>query len=865
MLSHSKPTSGLFYYYLITIISIITFVSCTEESQNTLSISNSPIDIEWELNSNFEPNNQLSATITLINNGENELPPDGWALYFNSIRIPDLESFPNFFKVTHINGYFFKMEPTSQFEGLGAGESLSIPYRARYFAIKTSDAPEGFYFRFDDGTIANVNSVSIRPFEGQNRVNRSPGDNTPVATARHDFELNERLSKLSRDALSPITPTPVQYIPGLDMYQLPETLRVSVDMPFQDQSAFLAGLIEQQLNIPVDLPDSAPSNNHSPVDLQIRQPATQFFSGEAYRVEVSPSGIIITASGNAGAFYGVQSLLAHAEWGNDEANVIRSVTIEDQPAFSYRGMHLDVARNFQPKESVLQLLDIMALYKLNKFHFHLTDDEGWRIDIEQLPELTNVGGRRGHTETEENFMIPAYGSGPDPAPGASMGSGWFSRQDYIDILRYASDRHIEVIPEIDVPGHARAAILAMKTRANRLAADGDSAGAETYRLDEPADSSDYRSVQNYTDNVINVCRESTYRFMKLVIDELDAMHREAGSPLSKLHVGGDEVPHGAWEKSPHCRQTMDELGIENPRLLQDYFFDRVYDILEEKDIVMGGWEEVAFTDQDGVPAVKPATDDAIIPYVWSNIWGGGTEDRAYKLANAGYPVVMSHASNFYFDMAYNKHWQEPGFYWAAMLTTEEPFSFMPYNLFESAATTSYGNELADDYFEDKVRLNESARENILGLQGQLWTETVNVPGRMDYMIYPRLLGLAERAWTGEPDWSNARTDTIQERDRVSAWNAFANRLGQVELPRLDRRYPSLDYRIPAPGAVIRNNMLYANISFPGLTIRYELDGSEPTRESPIYSEPVEISPNDQPRISGFSSTGRAGRSVSPTR
>jgi hexosaminidase len=405
----------------------------------------------------------------------------------------------------------------------------------------------------------------------------------------------------------------------------------------------------------------------------------------------------------------------------------------------------------------------------------------------------------------------------------------------------------------------------MKTRANRLAADGDSAGAETYRLDEPADSSDYRSVQNYTDNVINVCRESTYRFMKLVIDELDAMHREAGSPLTKLHVGGDEVPHGAWEKSPLCRQTMDELGIENPRLLQDYFFDRVYDILEEKDIVMGGWEEVAFTDQDGVPTVKPATDDAIIPYVWSNIWGGGTEDRAYKLANAGYPVVMSHASNFYFDMAYNKHWQEPGFYWAAMLTTEEPFSFMPFNLFESAATTSYGNELADDYFEDKVRLNESARENILGLQGQLWTETVNVPGRMNYMIYPRLLGLAERAWTGEPDWSNARTDTIQERDRVSAWNTFANRLGQVELPRLDRRYPSLDYRIPAPGAVIQNNMLYANISFPGLTIRYELDGSEPTRESPIYSEPVEISPNDQPRISGFSSTGRAGRSVSPTR
>lgn len=857
--------SNLINILLIPATLLFASASCSGETENNLSISSSPIDVEWELNSNFEPDNQLSATITLINNGEQDLPRDGWALYFNSIRIPDMESFPEAFRVSHINGYFFKLEPTSQFDGLTAGERLSIPYRARYFAIKSSDAPEGFYFRFDDGSIASVDTVTIKPFKGSERVNRSPGDNTPVATASHDFKLNQRLSTLDRDALSPITPTPIQYTPGQDLYPLPKTLKMFVEQPFQEHAAFLTGLIEAQLNIPVETTDTPSTDGDSNAHLEIRQPETPFDSEEAYRVDVTRSGIYIYSSGTAGAFYGVQSLIAHADQGKGDITDIRSVTIVDQPAFPYRGMHLDVARNFQTKESVLRLLDIMARYKLNKFHFHLTDDEGWRLEIEPLPELTEVGGRRGHTETEENYMIPAYGSGPDPAPGASMGSGWFSRQDYIDIVRYASDRHIEVIPEIDVPGHARAAILAMKSRANRFYAEGDTAAANMYRLDEPADQSDYRSVQNYTDNVINVCRESTYRFLKLVIDEVEAMHREAGSPLSKLHIGGDEVPHGAWEKSPLCSQTMDELGIDNPKLLQDYFFERVYDILEEKEIAMGGWEEVAFTDRDGVPAVKPASDDAIIPYVWSNIWGGGTEDRAYKLANAGYPVVMSHASNFYFDMAYNKHWQEPGFYWAAMLTTEEPFSFMPFNLFESAATTSYGNELSDEYFGDKVRLNEGARNNILGLQGQLWTETVNVPGRMDYMIYPRLLGLAERAWTGEPAWSGALTDSIQERRRISAWNEFTNRLAQVELPRLDGRYPSLNYRIPAPGAMIKSDTLFANISFPRMTLRYELNGTDPTSESPIYSSPVALSQHDRPRIAAFSSDGRAGRAVSPSR
>jgi len=848
---------------VFVIITCTLLLSCAGNQGSEESISESPIEIEWELNSNFEPGNQLSATLSLVNNGRNPLPADGWSLYFNSLRIPDLESFPDEFRVSHINGYFFRMEPTEQFTGLEPGERLDIPYRARYFVIKKTDVPEGFYFVLDDGSIENVSAVTIRPFEGSEQVNRSPGDNTPVPTPEQEFTRNERLTPLGENRLSPVTPTPVTITRASARFDVPEQPVIGFDDRFETEAAFLADALRENFGLKPNL-QRIDDNTKADTDIRLVESEEYNDDPEAYRLDVSANQITISANAAQGVFYGVQTLRSLLSNRLSNELFINAVSISDAPAFPYRGMHLDVARNFQSKESVLRLLDIMALYKLNTFHFHLTDDEGWRIAIDSLPELTEVGGRRGHTETEESYMIPVYGSGPDPAPGASMGSGWFSRDDYIEILSYAAERHIDVIPEIDVPGHARAAILSMKARTNRFLANGDSAAAQEYRLDEPEDESSYRSVQNYTDNVMNVCRESTYRFMNLVIDELIAMHRVADVPLQMVHIGGDEVPEGAWEQSPACKMKMEELGLENARQLQGYFFSRISEKLSTHNIAMGGWEEVAFSEtEDGSQAIKPAFQDSVVPYVWSNIWGGGTEDRTYRLANAGYKVVMSHASNFYFDMAYNKHWQEPGFYWADMTTTEEPFSFMPFNIFGSATETNYGNPLPDDYFDNKVRLNPGAEENILGLQGQLWTETVNVPGRMEYMIFPRLLGLAERAWAGEPAWSGQRDPSDGEEQRLSAWNEFANRLAIFELPRLDMIYPGINYRIPAPGAKIEGNTFYANISLPGLILRFERDGSEPTSESLVYSTPVTLTSDDQPRVAAFNSAGRSGRSVQP--
>lgn len=857
---HLQSMLPLSVILMITVSSIIMSCSDHQGSDTAPSIIESSIEIEWTHNSNFEPGNKLSATLTLVNNGDESLPSNGWALYFNSLRILDTESFPPEFSVSHINGYFFKLEPTNRFEPLAPGDRVEISYMARHFAIKTTDVPEGFYFVMEDGSIQEVETIKIHPFEGPEQLNRTPNDNIPVPTPQFTYHENERLSTLSRDRINPVTPTPVSVTNSDGRFVFSERTLIAYDEPFKREAVFLQNALHDEFKLSSELLDD---NAQEEPDIRIIRSNNGDLADEGYQLDIVPGQITISANMAAGAFYGVQttrSLLSNRE--TDEFQ-LDAVTIEDEPAFPYRGMHLDVARNFQPKESVLRLLDIMALYKLNKFHFHLTDDEGWRLAIDPLPELTEVGGRRGHTETEENYMIPVYGSGPDPAPGASMGSGWFSREEYIEILTYASERHIEVIPEIDVPGHARAAILAMKARASRLIDANEPAIANEYRLDEPEDQSSYRSIQNYTDNVINVCQESTYRFMNLVINELIAMHQEAGTPLTMMHVGGDEVPHGTWEESPACAETMDQIGLDSARDLQGYFFGRIAEKLSDHNITMGGWEEVALTEDDGgFSGINPNFTETTVPYSWNNVWGSGTEDRAYKLANAGYKVVMSHASNFYFDFAYNKHWQEPGFYWASMFTTEAPFSFLPFDLFRNATHNNYGNLLPDDHFNGMTRLNPDARENILGLQGQLWSETVNEPKRMEYMIYPRLLGLAERAWAGQPEWSSLPEQSDFEAAQLTAWNEFANRLGTLELPRLSRLYEDLEYRIPAPGAVIRDRMLHANISLPGITIRYTLDGTEPTPDSPVYTEPVEINGDEAIRVAGFSSSGRSGRSVS---
>lgn len=863
-LIYMAKTSTKRLYLLVSLHALFLFAGC--DSQEQLSTSNdslgmdirqSQIDITWNLLSNFEDDNQHLASLTFENNGDVALTNYGWTLYFNSIRVLDEQSLLPEFKMTHLGGDFFKLEPTEEFSPILPGSSIEKQYKAQFHAIKKTDAPQGFYFVYENH-IENVENVTVEPFVGDEQVNRNPSDNLDVLDAKSRFQKNQVVHQQLAKQVGYITPEPKSTQRGDGRYNIEDDLTISYTQDVRDEAEILGRVLKDEFGIEHSLQVLDTNENGVEIILKLKPDFSQ--NHQAYALQITEAGIEIIASGQAGIFYAIQSLRALLSNARDEELALPVIEITDEPAFDYRGMHFDVARNFQGKESILRLLDIMGMYKLNKLHFHLTDDEGWRLEIEDLPELTEVGGRRGHTESEEQFLSPSYGSGPDPSPNKSFGSGWFTREEYIEILQYADQRHIEVIPEIDVPGHARAAIKAMESRFNRLSTTGQSEQAELYRLTDPDDQSEYTSVQFYNDNVINICTESTYNFMDKVFDEVMALHDEAGVPLNMIHVGGDEVPQGVWTESPLCDTYMEQNGIEEPGDLFNHFFTRLEGMLEDRGLQMGGWEEVALNEDHTSPKEDSAFIDSVVPYVWSSIWGSGREDYAYMLANAGYDVVLSNASNLYFDMAYDKSWEEPGFYWASMFGTKDTYSFIPYDLYKNAQFDNYGNPVDPAEYADDIQLNETSRANIIGIQGQLWSETVNESQRWEYMVLPRLLGLAERAWVGNPSWGEIENIRELRSQRDESWNEFAHRLGSYELHRLDRLFENLMYRLPIPGAIIENGMLKANSPYPDLDIRYEING-ELGLNSPLYKEPVEVEPGDIVTLASFSSTGRQGRAV----
>jgi len=493
------------------------------------------------------------------------------------------------------------------------------------------------------------------------------------------------------------------------------------------------------------------------------------------------------------------------------------------------------------------MLDLMGHFKLNKLHFHLTDDEGWRLEIPSIPELTEIGSKRGHTLDELHHLHPAYGSGP--FINQSPGSGYFSKTDYIEILKWAKARHIEVIPEIDLPGHARAAIKAMIARYERLKKQ-DITVAEAYLLHDPDDQSTYRSAQGYTDNTTCVCRESLYNFIDEIVKEIEQMHQEADHPLTVIHTGGDEVPDGVWEQSPLCQAFLKEHPEIEPNKegLTKYFLQRFHQILDKRKLITGGWEEIALQkERKGEYPVNVPNPSFINknfqPYVWNAVFGWGGEDIAYQLANKGYPVVLCNASNLYFDLAYDKDPQVEGLYWAGFIDTKKAYEFVPFNLFQTAQMDRFGAKLSPlELAKGKVALTEKGKQNILGIQGQLWSETLYNEKRLEESTFPKLLGLAERAWATQPEWATStpnQTFELLDQD----WNQFANVVGQQIMPRLTILFGGSQYHIPTPGGIIEQGQLKANVAYPGLTIRYTTDGSEPTSTSSLYQQPVAVKGN----------------------
>lgn len=807
------------------------------------------LHLSWEvIDNNYQNKQEALTSLTITNKGKQTLPAGGWKIYFNSSRNFIENAVSGNAKVLQVNGDLYSITPNDKFKEIKPGESLRIDYLCDAIVVNFTDAIEGPYFVWDAAPDKGYwpGDFTIKPYNPTYQ-----GLITPEIL----YNQNKIIQDIPASQLQKIIPTPLSYTENADNFVITNTVNIVIDPLFVKEKAYFITGIEKLLGSKL---------KGTSTDKKIIFKKDPTLGAEAYTLSVTPNDMTIAASTTAGLFYGIQSFktsISASPWMKAQASIpVPCITVKDEPRFPYRAVMLDVARNFQNKQQVLKLINLMAVYKLNTLHMHLTDDEGWRIEIPSLPELTAVGSKRGHTLDSKTHLPASHGSGPDFDNAA--GTGFYTKADYIEILKYATERHVTVIPEIETPGHARASIKAMDARYSRLLAAGDKPGAERNLLRDMNDKSDYRSVQYWNDNVIDVSMPSTYNYIETVVGDLVNIYKEAAAPLPVIHFGGDEVPAGVWEKSPaYLALKASNPEIQNTGDLWYYFYGRVNDILKKRNIVLAGWEEMALrkTLVDGQSTYVPNPQflgDKMQVDVWNNVLGDGQEDLAYKLANGGYKTVLTCVTNLYFDMANYKSYDEPGYYWGAFLGIDKFFSFIPYDYFKNADVDKNGRPINRNIFVGKQRLTDYGKTNIIGLQGALWAETVKTPERMDYMIFPKLIGLAERAWAKDPAWATER-DTTKARELYNAdWSKFLNILGKRELPRLAYYNGGYNFRIPKPGVILEDGKYKSNIQFPGMTIRYTTNGKEPNENSPVYEKPIPA--NGIIKFRAFDAKGRGG-------
>jgi hexosaminidase len=401
---------------------------------------------------------------------------------------------------------------------------------------------------------------------------------------------------------------------------------------------------------------------------------------EGYRLMVDSDSIEIVGKSPAGVFYGLQSLrqlMPSEGWKGARSFQIPAVIIEDQPRFSWRGAHLDVGRNFMPKEFIKQYIDTLAMHKMNSFHWHLTEDQGWRIEIKKYPKLTSVGSSRSKTMLK--YSPATYDEHPY--------GGFYTQEDAREIVKYAADRFVNVVPEIEMPGHSQAAIAAYPELGNT-----------TEKLGVATDWGVNKHVFNP--------ETSTIRFLQDVLDEVMSIF-----PSKFIHIGGDECPKDEWKASSRVQQLIKERGLKDEHEMQSWFVKQMDQYLTSKGRRLIGWDEIL--------------EGGLAPGATVMSWRG--EKGGIDAANAGHDVVMASTNALYFD-----------FYQANPKT--EPH----------AIGGNLPLRKVYDFDLVPAAIVADKQHHILGGQFQLWTEYIRTPEYAGYMAFPRGLAAAETFWTPKP-------------------------------------------------------------------------------------------------------------------
>ena len=853
--------------------SIGNSVHLTQSSINDFSNS---LKVNYELISNVADENCDAKRsdgncflVELSFTAEQDFKANDWAIYYSQIN-PVQSDASSEFDISHVNGDLHKISPTESFKGFTAGQTYTLPFRVDFWSLSETDALPNYIFKaegFEAQVIASTKTVineetglETYPFVADfssvdKQFKRTPSDKTQWATSEYLFDRNSKTNAALNHLNSSLIPTP-QSINVVDTQQKVNLAHgINIELNDINESALIPAL-ERLANFGV-------KQNANGIKLVITKTQTVDPNPGSYQLLIATDAITINALDDAGAFYALQSIAGLI---SIDEQALPLLEINDAPHYQFRGLLVDVARNFHSKQFILDLMEQMAAYKLNKLHLHLGDDEAWRLQIKDLPELTDISSKRCFDLQESTCLLPQLGAGVDPS---SEVNGYYSIADYKEILQFASARHIQVIPSLDMPGHSRSSIVAMKARYKRLMAAGDEAGAKQFLLHDENDKTVYSSVQYYNDNTINACMESSYDFIAKVMDEVKAMHADAGQPLTRYHIGADETA-GAWVKSPICEEFLanNKQGITKADQLGSYFIERVAKILSDRDIETAGWNDgMMHTNVDNMPKVVQANSWGVLS------WQGHKE--AHELANRNWDIVVSTPDVTYFDFPYEADPKEHGYYWAIRHSnTEKLFQFMPDNL---PVHAEFWLDREDKPFtiDDSLKISKDGEiesgplatgKKFAGVQGQLWSENTRNDNLAEYKIFPRLFSLAERAWH-KADWSvdykyhgdiysqksnNFTQDMQAVRDQQ--WANFANILANKEFAKLEQA--DIFYRIPTVGAKVIDGELHINNTFNGLPLEYRAEQGE----WQSWSKPVKVSGNIEVRARSLD-LKRAGRSL----
>ncbi len=574
-----------------------------------------------------------------------------------------------------------------------------------------------------------------------------------------------------------VIPQPVHVERLTGEYVLTKDALIGYNKP---EAKHVADMLAAKLNTPTGFHLNEEESKKGTIQLDLNKKEDTQIGDEGYLLESSPQGVIITANKPAGLFYGMQTLLQLLpdQICSDSVVQVRwtvpAVKITDFPRFAWRGLMLDVSRHFFTKQEVEKYIDMMTAFKYNTFHWHLTDDNGWRIQIKSLPRLTEIGACR----------VPrtgTFGRFDPPQPGeAATDCGYYTQEDIREVVEYAKERYVTIVPEIDVPGHSLAAIASYPY----LSCSDDSSarvnpGARYTKWN--ADST--KRIWIRIDNTLNPSSEKVYDFLDKVFTEVAALF-----PGQYIHVGGDETYKGFWVKNPGCQALMKKLNTDDPEKLQSYFMNRVEKILNSKGKKLIGWDEI----------LEGGLSPGATVMSWRGIKGG------IKAAEMHHNVVMTPTTYAYLDYNQGDPDVDPPVY--GHLRLEKCYSYDP----------------VPEGVDSKY---------ILGGQGNLWTEHVPTLHYAEYMTYPRAWALAEDFWSpnASKDWDNFIGRVQNEFTRYNYEGI---------------NYSKAIYDAVVKASVVNGTLtLDMSTEVPGLVIYYSIDDTMPDKYSTKYTGPVSLPDN----------------------